>query len=199
MSTSTSGRPAGKSSIRGVLKDKRVQLAAAAAGILGVIVLLRRGGNSDAPAGDDTQNASGTYLQPAQYDSTGTDVYNAIQSIGTAWDNDLRGFTDQLSGIQDSLDKLGQAPPVTTPPPATTPPKTTPPKTTPKPAPAKPAASYVTVSKFTTASAARGSNWASTLSTIAGHYHTSVSNLLKLNPSIKNANLIHTGQKIRYK
>lgn len=61
------------------------------------------------------------------------------------------------------------------------------------PVPAAPAVRYVTVVKYTT----RNPPWNSTLSGIAGHESTSVATLLKLNPSIKNANLIYPGQQIR--
>lgn len=190
------------------LKDKRVQLGMAAAAGVGLFMFAKRGGSgADGTAGGSEETGlSGNYLQPAQYDSTGPDVYNAISQIGTAWTNDLRDFTDQLGDIQDQLDKLGQAPPVTTPKPTTPAPK---PTTKPKPTtnnpikttqPVKRAASNtVTVSKFTTASAARGANWTSTLSTIAGKSGTTVAKLLKLNPSIKNPNVIHAGQKIKIK
>lgn len=193
MKTGAPGK-AGGSSLRSLFKDKRVLAGVAAAGVLGLVVLLRKG-NGD-------QSASTGTTQPQTYSSGDFDTYNAISQLGEGW-------SQQLQGIQDSLDQLGQAPPVSGGGGTTSPPKSGPPITTlpvPKPVPRpvqKPApkssAQYVKVSKFTSASAARGSNWASTLSTIAGHYHTSVSNLLKLNPGIKNANLIHTGQQIRVK
>ena len=194
MKTGIPGKAGGGSSLKSIFKDKRVLAGVAAAGVLGLVVLLRKGN------GDQTATDQGT-TQPQAYSSGDFDTYNAISQLGEGW-------SQQLQGIQDSLDQLGQAPPVgggttTTPPPKSGGPVTTLPVGKPVvhkvPAPAKSTAQYVKVSKFTTASAARGSNWASTLSTIAGHYHTSVSNLLKLNPSIKNANVIHTGQQIRVK
>lgn len=196
MKTAQPGRKAGgDSSVKGVLKDKRVLLAAAGAGVLGLVVLMKRGGG-EVPG---EEGGGGQPIQPAQFDSTGTDVYNAIQSIGNAWSNDLRDFTDQLGDIQKQLDEMGQAPPVTKPP-TTTPTKPTPlpsvkPKPKPKPTPKPVSKAYVTVAKYTS----KGAPWNSTLSGIAKHYKTSVSNLLKLNPNIKNANLIHPNQKIRVK
>ena len=185
------GKAGGGSSFRSLFKDKRVLVGVGLAGVLGLVVLMRKGN------GDQTATDQGT-TQPQSYSSGDFDTYNAISQLGEGW-------SQQLAGIQDSLDQLGQAPPVSGGGSTTTPPKSGPITSLPvpkpvlkpvqKPAPAKSTASYVNVSKFTTASAARGSNWASTLSTIAGHYHTSVSNLLKLNPSIKNPNVIHTGQK----
>lgn len=80
----------------------------------------------------------------------------------------------------------------TSPKPATPAPKPATPKPVVKPTPA---AQYVTVVKYTT----RNPPWNSTLLGIAKHFGTSVSNLLKLNPNIKNANLIYVGQKVRVK
>lgn len=188
----------GSGSFKSLFKDKRVLVGLAAAGGLGLVVLLKKGN------GDQTATDTGTG-QPQAYSSSDFDTYNAISQLGSGW-------TQQLQGIQDSLDQLGQAPPVgggtTTPAPggvSTQPvPKPTP-RPAPKPAPKIPTKPkvpgklYINATRFTTASAARGSNWESTLSTIAGHYHTTVSNLLKLNPSIKNPNQIRAGQKIRYK
>lgn len=195
MKTGFPGKAGGDSSLKSIFKDKRVLVGVAAAGVLGLVVLFRKGN------GDQTASDQGT-TQPQAYSSGDFDTYNAISQLGEGW-------SQQLQGIQDSLDQLGQAPPVgggttTTPPPKSGGPVTTLPVGKPVvrkvPAPAKKStAEYVKVSKFTSASAARGSNWASTLSTIAGHYHTSVSNLLKLNPSIKNPNLIHKDQRIRVK
>lgn len=202
---------AGGTSIASLFKDKRVMIGAAVAGGLGLVVLLKKG-NGDTTATDTTS-------QPQSYSSEGFDTYNAISQLGEGW-------AQQLQGIQDALDNLGQQAPVgggsttnpgkpitSLPVPVITPreptptqpgtPITTQPvkKPTPRAAPKKTstAASYINATKFTTASAARGSNWKSTLSTIAAHYHTSVGNLLKLNPSIHNANNIHAGQQIRVK
>ncbi len=196
MKTGIPGKAGGGSSLKSIFKDKRVLVGVAAAGVLGLVVLFRKGN------GDQSASGQGT-TQPQAYSSGDFDTYNAISQLGEGW-------SQQLAGIQDSLDQLGQAPSVgggttTTPPPKSGGPITTLPVGKPvvHKVPAAPAkkssAQYVKVSKFTSASAARGSNWTSTLSTIAGHYHTSVSNLLKLNPSIKNANVVHTGQQIRVK
>jgi cell division septation protein DedD len=186
----------GGGSLKSVFKDKRVLYAAAAAGVLGLVVLMKKG-NGDVSAGGD-DSGGGTPIQPAQFDSTGTDVYNAIQSIGQGWNQDLRDFTDQLGDIQDQLDKLGQAPPVTKPPVSTkpTPLPSVKPKPKPKPAP-KPASKkvYESVSKWT----AKNTPWDSTLSGIAKHYKTTVANLYKLNPNLHGKSTIHPNQKIRVK
>lgn len=87
-------------------------------------------------------------------------------------------------------------PPKPTPKPGTRPPAPKPPapKPTPKPAP-KPVPKYVTVARFTS----KNPPWNSTLSGIAAHEHTTVAALLRLNPSIKDPDLIHPGQRIRVK
>lgn len=171
-----------------VLKDKRVMVGAAVAGGLGLVVLLRRGGSPvDQPAG--------AVLSPAQVDSSGTDLYNALQQ-----------FNDGLSDIRDLLEQqpatgTGSDPAKGTPKPppiyTTDPPKRTPPVVRPAPKPApKPAGKlYARVTRW----GGSGPKWTQTLSGIAGHYHTSVSTLMKLNPGIKDADLVYAGQKIRYK
>jgi LysM repeat protein len=54
-------------------------------------------------------------------------------------------------------------------------------------------ATSVTVAKWT----ASNTPWNSTLWGIANHYDTTVANLLKLNPQIKNANLVYPGEKVK--
>lgn len=55
----------------------------------------------------------------------------------------------------------------------------------------------VTVAKWPGKSVNGNAQWNTTLWGIAQHYHTSVADLLKLNPTIRNANLIYPGQKIK--
>jgi LysM repeat protein len=62
--------------------------------------------------------------------------------------------------------------------------------------PAKPSTT-VTVAKWPGQSSGGLAQWNTTLWGIANHYGTTVAELLKLNPSIKNANLIYPGQKIK--
>lgn len=64
-----------------------------------------------------------------------------------------------------------------------------------KVAPVKTKKKYVTVVKFTT----NNPPWNSTLSGIAARKGTTVSKLMKINPSIKNRDLIYPGQRIRYR
>jgi hypothetical protein len=58
---------------------------------------------------------------------------------------------------------------------------------------------FVTVTKWPGQSVNGLAQWSSTLSGIAGRYHTTVPDLLKLNPSIKNPNLVFPGEKVRVK
>lgn len=196
--------PKGKGGKFGFLKDKRVLYGLAAAGGLGLVVLLKKG-NGDTSASDPNQN--GQALQPSTYDSSSMDSYDAISQLGQGLSDQLAGYTSQLNDIAT---KLGQVngpsaggtttttggTTTTSPPPAKTGSPTPVTKTTTK-APA--GAQYAYTTRFTTSSAARGSNWKSTLSTIASHYHESVSTLLKLNPGIKDPNKIGVNQKIRVK
>lgn len=106
-------------------------------------------------------------------------------------------------GQQIRTSPTGPTTPVTpTPPPATTipvlprPPAIPPPATaTVTTAPKPPAPVYIPTAKFTT----RNPPWNSTLSGIAGRYKTSVSALMKLNPSIKNKDVIPYPGRIRVK
>lgn len=198
----TTGTPpkGGKAGKLSFLKDKRVLVGLAAAGGLGLVVLLKNGGGTGGAAADGS--SGGSSMAPAAYDSSGYDVGAQINDGLNGISDDLRGFGDTLTDIQTQLGKINGptagSGTTTTPPPSGGSIQKPGPKPAPKPPP-KSTAQYVYTTKFTSASAARGSNWESTLSTIAGHYHTSVSNLLKLNPSIKNANKIGVHQKIRYR
>lgn len=110
----------------GILRDKRVQIGVAAAAGLGLVMLLRSRG-----AGDVVSSGSGTTPQTmgnGTMDSTGTDVYNAIQSLGQGWENDLREYTSGLdslttqvrdnttglASLNTAVGKLGTTKPVTT-------------------------------------------------------------------------------------
>lgn len=190
-------KPGGVGSL---LRDKRVQIGAAVAGGLGLVVLLRRGG---APV-DGGAAGGGQQLVPAAgFDSSGTDMYNAIQSLGQGWEQDLRDWTDTLTDISDKLDKQPSTgtgsdpskgtpkPPTPAPKPGTYPPRRTP-TNTPRPAP-RPAGSWVSVGKWKSG----GAPWNSTLWGIAHHYGTSVSRLKSLNHL--SGDTIHPGQRLRYK
>lgn len=190
----------GEKSAKNLLKDKRVQIGLAAAGGLGLVVLLKKGNGNQ----QNDPNQTGQALQPSTFDSSSTDAYAQLsQGLG----DQISQFGSQLTDIQTQLGKLNGPSAGGTTTGGTTTGGTSGGTTSggsksgggSTKRPPGPTPQYVYASKFTTASAARGSNWASTLSTIADHYHTSVSNLLKLNPSIHNPNLIQNHQKIRVK
>lgn len=63
--------------------------------------------------------------------------------------------------------------------------------------PASPQTTEVTVAKWPGQSVNGLAQWNTTVWGIAKHYNTSISEILKLNPQIKNANLIYPGQKIK--
>lgn len=117
MSTATvPGKPAaGK--LGHLFKDKRVQIGAAAAAALGLIVLLKRGTGTPGAGQSDPTGQGGSSINTGTLDSTGTDSYSAIAQLGQAWDDtwntQFQGFQSTLTGIQGQLDQLGQAPPTT--------------------------------------------------------------------------------------
>lgn len=162
-----------------MLHDRRFQIGALVAAGAGAYTLYRRshGGASGGVAGLSTgPGAAGTA------DTTSTDLGGMLSAYGTQLD----AFGQQLS---DTLDAI-KAGPVAQPAP------TVPPAPAPAPAPAAPkptSVSDVVVAPWRR----RNTPWNSTLSGIAAHEHTTVSALLRLNPSIHNPNVIHTGQKIR--
>jgi len=158
----------------------------AAAAVGGVVWWRRRssGGGSSAGAG---AQASPSYAPGGVgvFDSTGTDVANWLGSQSGMLQTQLDQYHQQLTDALSGLSTVPTSPaPVT---PATAP--------TPTPAPPGPTSTpqYVTVAKYTSTSPL----WNSTLSGIASHTHTTLSTLLRLNPSITNPDVIHTGQQIR--
>lgn len=89
------------------LKDKRVQIGLAAAAIVGLFVLVKRGGSTPAAGTEGGQSVNTGTL-----DSTGTDSYNAIAQIGQAWqaqwDQQFNDFSSQLTDINSQLGQLKQ-------------------------------------------------------------------------------------------
>jgi LysM repeat protein len=123
-------------------------------------------------------------------------------SIQTPVDQNPEGLsTDQYESLLALLRDIQGQPstPLPTPspgpagPPGPPGPSGQPPKPPRTPTPTK--LQTVTVAEYTT----KNPPWNSTLSGIAKHYNTSVSNLMRLNPWIKNPNMIHKGDKVRVK
>jgi LysM repeat protein len=154
-------------------------------------------GSSSSGGGGTSSTGDITFTPPANRIQVGIPTANGQ----AAPVNTTSGSTSTEPGNNQGLNP-GQANPVGTPNPQPTP---TPPARTATtgttvqhkagPAPVKSAGSKtqtVTVTKWT----ATNTPWNSTLSGIAQHYNTTVAELLKLNPSITNPNLIYPGQKI---
>jgi len=179
---------------RALLHNRLVLFGVAGAAAVGGLVWWKRRGASGSAAGASSgsgmsQTPAGYAGGPGSFDSTGTDVASWLGS----YSGNLQTQLDQYQGqLTDALANLQQVP--TTGGAATSPgPATPPPKPTQLP-PVKPKApKYVSATRYTTSA----TPWSSTLSGIARHYNTSVGALLKLNPTIKNANVIYAGQKIR--
>ena len=175
---------------RELIRNKKLLAGIGVAGLLGLIVLVRRRGMPGVDvAGQET--SGGRIGNPAYLDTTGTDVAGFLSQYSAGLQTQLDEYGRQLT---DALEGIGTIPTSPTQPPPGKPvvgrPVPTPPA---KPAPARPVTSYVTVGRFTS----RNPPWNSTLSGIAGHYKTSVAALLRLNPTIRNPNLIHPGQRVR--
>ncbi|GAA4699778.1 LysM peptidoglycan-binding domain-containing protein [Phytohabitans rumicis] len=175
---------------KALLRNKPALAGLGAAAALGAWTLYQRSrGDSAGPV--DDESTSGGVGGVGSFDSTGTDVANWLGNYSGSLQTQMDEF---LNSIRDELGNMPTNPTQ----PAPTKPITTQPVTRPigkipglRPAVKTPA--YVTVGKYTKTNTA----WNSTLSGIAKRYKTSVSTLLKLNPSVKNPNVIRTGQKIR--
>jgi LysM repeat protein len=187
---------------RDILRDKRLLAGVGVAAAVGLVVFLRRGGGGvvdggDAEIGTGTATSSGVgYL--GGYDSVSADVASQLGQYGAGLQSQLDEFAGTLN---DALEAMADAQNPATP----TPTQPSTPATPASPAAKKKAAAakakgattkqYVTVKRWT-----KGKTpWQSTLSGIASHYKTTVTQLLRLNPGIKNKNLIYPGQKIRVK
>jgi len=187
--------------LRRALGSRRVQLGALGVGALvgGVVYLKRKNAGAGAAASSTTDTSgSGNPFSPSAFpDTSGTDAANSIGNLGADIDQQFAGFAQTQSQILTALQNLQPVHSGTPSPPITTPP----PHPVPKPpggggpTSGPPAAQYVTVVRYTSSHPSPFS----TLSGIAGAEHTSVAALLKLNPGIKNPDLIRTGQKIRVK
>ncbi len=183
-----------------IVKDKRVLWVGGIGGLIGLGVLWSKrgaGSSSGAAAGTDAAQSgyAGIPSGTGYFDSTSADIASQLGNFSVDQQDALQAFGDQLTSTLEALQTVPTAPSTTT---TTTP---TAPATLAKvnPAPVrktfKPTTQYVSVAKYTT----KSPPWNSTLSGIAKHYGTSVANLLKLNPQVKNKNVIYAGSKIRVK
>lgn len=185
------GKPKGKK-VLGM--DRRTAVfvgLALAAGVAWYIVKGRQAANSGGGGAADqaSQGSSGGSI--IGYDDAGNPIYSGG---GAGLPADFSGEISTLQSEFGSLASEIQAQQGTTGPTGPPGPKGPPgptgkpapvPKPGPKPKPKpKPKTKSVTI--------ARGD----TLSALAKKYHTTVANLMKLNPSIKNPNLIYAGNKL---
>jgi len=180
--------------LQSITKDKRLLAGVGVAAAVGLFVFLRKGGAAGV-AGSGSDEEGGTSVGSGVgylggYDSVSADIAAQLGQYGAGTQAQLDEFAGTL---QDALEKMtgdGTTTTPTTPPPADTKDQTD--KTDPKKTTTK---KYVTVGKWKKS----GAPWNSTLSGIAKKYNTSVAKLLKLNPGIKNKNVIYPGQKVRVK
>lgn len=189
--------------LSGLLKNKKTLYVGGAAALgVGALWAYTRGGGGFAGGGS---SSGGSAAPQAFLDSSAQDMSQALDQAEQSWSADLREFSGSLQDVMDKLNTLPPAgtgnptgnptpTPAPTTPGGTTSPSTPAPPVVPKPA-AKPAPEYT----WTTAYRKTNTPWNSTLSGIAKHYHTTVSALLKLNPKIKNPNVIGSHQQIRIK
>lgn len=167
--------------------NRRVQLGAAAGAVgLGGIVWYRGKKAAAAPAAAAAgtgSDSSGSTVAGGFPNTSGSDLASILGNNAGSINDSLAGFTKTLTDIETQLSNMH--PPATTGGPH-------PPIVVPKPKPITTPRS-VPVVAFSSAAPA----WNSTLSGIAKHEHTTVEALMKLNPSIKNKNVIRTGSTVR--
>lgn len=192
--TQAADPPKGGKKVMGM--DRRTAVfvgLALAAGVVWYIIKGRQAANSGGGGAASSQGASGGSI--IGYDDAGNPIYSG-GGAGLPAD-----FSGEISTLQSEFGSLASelqaqqgttAPPGATGPPgpkgppgpAGTPAPKPKPKPKPKPPPAKGKTKSVTI--------AHGD----TLTALAKKYHTTVANLMKLNPSIKNPNLIYAGNKL---
>lgn len=196
-------RPGGGKKIAGM--DRRTAAfvgLALAAGVIWYIVKSRKSSAAGSTAAD-SGSSGGSIIG---YDANGNPIYSGGAGLPADFSGEIStlqsefgSLASEISQMQGSTGTPGPpgptgppgppginpgGPPVgLTPPPKGPPPGKPPPKPGPKPKP-KPRTRSITI--------ARGD----TLSALARKYHTTVAELLKLNPQIKNPNLIYAGSKL---
>ncbi|HWB38561.1 MAG TPA: LysM domain-containing protein [Rugosimonospora sp.] len=180
---------------RALIRNKWFLGAAGVVAVVGGVVLYRRSKSGASSTGSTSTTAGTTTAAQGSFDTTGTDLNAALANFSSSLSGTLAGYqqslTDAITQLQgvpvgDGGTGTGNT--------GTTGGTYTGGDTVHQPTPAPPPA-YVTVAKYTSSNTA----WNSTLSGIASHYGTTVSNLLTLNPQIKDPNLIITGSQIRVK
>lgn len=138
------------------LHDKRALAGIAAAGGVGLFVLVRKskGGSPSAGAAASQAGGGSTTLQPGTYDSTGTDIYNGLQALYAGQDARWTELVGKLGDVQSRLPPL---------------PSGNPPSPTPKPTPGagtRKAAGSAPISALTPKTSGKGRwSWANLVDT----------------------------------
>jgi hypothetical protein len=102
-----SQQPPGGGGLGSLWRDRRAQLGLAGAVGVGLVLLVLRhrgaaGGSPDAGA-DASAATGGTVLRPGTYDSTGSDIYNGLQSISQGWTDQFADLAKQIGDVQSRL------------------------------------------------------------------------------------------------
>lgn len=169
--------------IRELLHNKWAVGGVAAAGVVGLVVYMKRksaGGGGGDSGGVATASPGYTPGGVGSFDTTGTDIAGWLSSYSGNLQGQLDSYQQQLTDTLAGLQKVPTS--------GGTGSTSSGGSTTASP-------QFVTVAKWTT----KNAPWNSTLSGIAKHEGTSVATLLKLNPNIKNPDVIITGSKVRVK
>lgn len=172
--------------LKKLLRSRRAQVAGAvgAAGVAAVVWYRgRKAAAAPTVAGSSDSSSSPGTVAGGFPDTSGSDQAAVLGNNIGSLDDALAGFAKSIGDIQKQLASMqpqhatnGSTPPIVAPKPVTL-----------------PKARTVTVTRFDP----RRPSWSSTLSGIAGHEHTSVGALLRLNPSIKDPDVIRTGSSVR--
>lgn len=93
--------------LQGLLKDRKFQIAAGGGVLLGGVVLLRK---KSSGGGGETSSTTGTAGALGTYNDQGMDAYNNLNNELNAG---IQAYGDQLTSLQDQLNKLKPAPSTT--------------------------------------------------------------------------------------
>jgi LysM domain-containing protein len=178
--------------VKAWLRDNKYGVAAAGIGAsVGAVVWWRRRQAATVGGGVGGSPSSAGYIaNPANANTTGTDVANWVgQALGQ--------YSDSLAAYEKSLtDEVAQLKQIIGQQPGPTPAPTPAPIPSPGTGTPVPGRRFVRVTPYPKGVYRPVNDWSSTLTGIASHEKTTVPNLLKLNPTVHNPNLIYTGQKI---
>ncbi len=181
---------------RQLLRNKKAVAGLAAAGVLGLVVALRRNSGGDGEDGDVPAKSAGTGSGGVgTYDSTSTDVANQLGQFTNSVQNQLDNFSGQLEDALDALENVTPKTPGPTKPPGSKKPL---PVLPPRPKPKPPKKKQPPAKKGRFYTIRKGD----TLGEIADEKNISMRRLKALNPKLfdkdsRYGNLILPGQKVR--